>query len=208
MRSIWPQMVLEHNRRSTWTRPLSIETKFMRKSGSGSRSVGIRWVEMILPGIEDPRNYLHPRNLGQSEWDSKLGKIECVFSLYDKMSWKWDDVYVLRGLPIIYSPSLCLPLLPLCLRTLAVAPLWCARLPRDRVNTEMHMEARIERVWRCTWRPRLRELREALGSRGWACWEIHLEAMIEQDWWSTWRQLMWKRVIWGRSIGRQCIWRR
>jgi len=37
---------------------------------------------MILPGVEDPRN------LRQSELDQKLGKIECVFSLYDKMRWK------------------------------------------------------------------------------------------------------------------------
>jgi len=33
---------------------------------------------MILPSHEDPRN------LGKSECDQKLGKIECVFLLYDK----------------------------------------------------------------------------------------------------------------------------
>ena len=37
---------------------------------------------MILPDFEDLRN------LGQSESDQKLGKIECVLSLYDKMRWK------------------------------------------------------------------------------------------------------------------------
>jgi len=45
------------------------------------------------------------------------------------------------------------------------------------VNSEMHLEAVIERiwrctfeavikrVWRCTWRPRSSELRDALGGR-------------------------------------------
>jgi len=88
-----------------------------------SRSAG-RWDDMILHGREDPRNCM---DLRKSEWDQKFGKIECEFSLYDKRRWKWDDVYLLRGLPNIYSPSLCPPPLPLYLRTTAVAP------------------------WRCTW---------------------------------------------------------
>jgi len=57
-------------------------------SALSSRSIGRRWEDMILPGREDPRNCLDPQNLGKSEWDQKLGKIECVFSLYDKMRWK------------------------------------------------------------------------------------------------------------------------
>jgi len=40
---------------------------------------------MILPGHEDPRDCVDSRNLGKSECDQTLGKIECVFSLYDKM---------------------------------------------------------------------------------------------------------------------------
>ena len=59
---------------------------------------------MILPGVEDGHNFVDPPILEQSEWDQKLGKIECVFSLYDKMSGKWDDIYLLQGLPNIYSP--------------------------------------------------------------------------------------------------------
>jgi len=43
---------------------------------------------MILPGHEDPCNCADPVNLGQNEWDQKLGKIECVFVLYDKRRWK------------------------------------------------------------------------------------------------------------------------
>ena len=78
--------------------------------------------DQILPGREVPRNCADPQNLGQSEWDQKLGKIECEFSLYDKRRWKWDDVYLLRGLPNIYNASLCPPPSPLYLRTTAVAP--------------------------------------------------------------------------------------
>jgi hypothetical protein len=85
-----------------------------------SRSVG-RWEDMILPGREDLRNCVDLRNLGKNERDQKIGKIECVFSLYDKMRWKWDAVYLARGLPNIYSASLIPPPLPLYLRTPTVA---------------------------------------------------------------------------------------
>jgi len=201
-------MVVEHNWRSTWTRPLrdaplgdrcgetmelegseptintpphsrDIQMEIMRKSSSGWKSIGIGWEDMILPGVEGPRNCVDPWNLGQSDWDQKLGKIECVFSLYDMMRWKWDDVCLLQGLPNIYSPSLCPPPLPLYHRIPTVAPWRCTYSPgssdfgdaladQHRVNSEMHLEAGIEGVWRCTWRPRNR-----VNS------EMHLEAEIK-----------------------------
>jgi len=120
-----------------------------------SRSVG-RWEDMILPSREDPQN------LGQSEWDQKLGKIECEFSLYDKRRWKWDDVYLLRGLLNIYSPSLCPPPLPLYLRTTAVAPWRCTWSS----VFGMHLETEIECTQRCTLRPGSSEFGDALGGRG------------------------------------------
>jgi len=43
----------------------------------------------------------------------------------------------------------------------------------------MDWEAVIERVWRCNWRPRLSELRDALGGRDRASLEMHLEAEVE-----------------------------
>jgi len=46
----------------------------------------------------------------------------------------------------------------------------------------MHWEAVIEQVWRCNWRPRLSELRDALGSRDLASLEMHWEAVIELVW--------------------------
>jgi hypothetical protein len=47
------------------------------------------------------------------------------------------------------------------------------------VNSVMHLEAVIERVYRCTWRPRLSELIAALGGRDPASLEMHLEVGIK-----------------------------
>jgi len=47
------------------------------------------------------------------------------------------------------------------------------------VNSEMHWEAAIERVWRCTWRPRLSELTDALGGHDHASLDMHLEDKME-----------------------------
>jgi len=58
------------------------------------------------------------------------------------------------------------------------------------VNSEMHSEAVIERFRRCTSRPRLSELTDALGGgdRGdRASLEIHFEAVIERVWRCNWR---------------------
>jgi len=147
------------------------------------RVLGKRWEDIILPGCEDPRNCVDTRNLGRSKWDQKLGKIECEFSLYDKRRWKWDDVYVLRGLPNIYSPSLCPPPLPLDLCTTAVAPwrwIWSSVF-------EMHLETEIEWTQRCTWRPWLSKLGYALGDWDRVNSEMHLEARIQRVWRCTWR---------------------
>jgi len=65
------------------------------------------------------------RGSTQSRTERVRPKVECEFSLYDKRRWRWDDVYPLRGLPNIYSLSLCPPLLPRYLRTTAVTPGKC-----------------------------------------------------------------------------------
>jgi len=194
-------------------------------STSMSRRVGRRWEDMILPGHENPRNCMDP-NLGKSEWDQRLGNVDCVFLLYDKMIWKWDAVYLPRGFPDIYSASLFPPLLPLYLHTRIVAhsssvtpvspytyrcsfhlrylcisghppslvnnrlggsdrasfgdALW----GRDQVDWEIHLEAVVDRIWRCAGRPRWSELRDALGGHDWSSLEIHWEAVIERVW--TW----------------------
>ena len=55
------------------------------------------------------------------------------------------------------------------------------------MNSEIHWEAVVERVWRCTWRPRLSELRAALGGRDRSSLEMHWEAIIERVLRCTWR---------------------
>jgi len=136
-----------------------------------SRSVGMRWEDMILPSCEDPRNCVDTRNLGQSEWDQKLGKIECDFSLNDRRRWKWDDVYLRRGLPNIYSPSLRPPPLPLYLRTTAIPPWRC----NWSSVFEMHLETEIEWTQRCTWRLWFSEFGDPLGGHDWASLDEYLE---------------------------------
>jgi len=54
---------------------------------------------------------------------------------------------------------------------------------RNPARVEIHMEAVIEWVWRCTWRPWSCEL----GGRDRASVEIHLQAVIERVWRCTWR---------------------
>jgi len=44
-----------------------------------------------------------------------------------------------------------------------------------KLNSEMHLDAVIERIWRCIWRPRLCNI------------EMHFESVIEQVWRCTWR---------------------
>ena len=54
----------------------------------------------------------------------------------------------------------------------------------------MHSEAMMERVWRCTWRQTLNELRDALGGRD-RCdrvsLEMHFDAVIKRVWRCNWR---------------------
>jgi len=167
-----------------------------------SMSVGNRWEDMILPGREDPRDCVDPRNLGQWEWDQKLGKIKCVFRLYDKMRWNWDADYLPQGLPNIYSASHISRLLPLYLCTPTVAhstfitPV-SPYTPRHSLTRyleavivrvlEMHLEATIMWTERCTWRLWSMEFGDALGVCDRASLEMHLEAVIERVWTSTWR---------------------
>jgi hypothetical protein len=51
----------------------------------------------------------------------------------------------------------------------------------------IYLEAVIKLVWRCTWRPRSSELRDALGGRDRWSLEMHWEAAIERVWRCTWR---------------------
>jgi len=73
-----------------------------------------------------------------------------------------------------------------------VSPYNCGR------SLTMIMEAMIERVWRCTWRLGLSELRDTLGGRDRASLEMHWDAMIEWVWRCTLRP--WSSKV-GDAIG-------
>ena len=170
-----------------------MQPEFMRKSGSGLRSVGIGWEDVILPGVDDPHNCMDPRHLGHSEWDQKLGKIECAFSLYDKIRWKWDDVYVL---PVTLSTS-GNPEFPYTRRCsirmyleAVIKQVWRCTLGsgstetgeslwgRNRVYLERHLKAVNVSTYRCTPRWWLSEFRDTLGGLD----DAHLEVMIQRVW--------------------------
>jgi len=117
-----------------------------------SRSVG-SWEDMMLPGREDPRDCADPRNLGQSEWDQKLGKIECEFSLYDTMS-------IYSGVCRIYTTRHSVHL----------------RYPCISVQPPSQLEDVLDRAClRCTWRTWLSEFGYALGDWDRVNSEMHLE---------------------------------
>ena len=176
----------------------------MRQRGSGLRSVWIGWEDMLLPRLDDRRNCFDPRHLGQSQLDQMLGQLESVFSWYDKMRSKWDDVDLL---PVTLSTS--------------VTPVF----PYTRCfSVNMYLQSVIERVWRCTWSLWLSEFGDALGGRDhanlqavmgagwrytWTLWlsefgghhsaslEIHLEAVIKWVW--EWTRWPWLGELGGRN---------
>jgi hypothetical protein len=50
------------------------------------------------------------------------------------------------------------------------------------MNLKIHFGAMIERFWRCNWRLKLSELKDALEGHDWASLEINWEAVIERLW--------------------------
>jgi len=174
IQSIWPHIVVEHNCRSIWICPLrehrhaplggrsgetielegrepTISTtshshhsqmEIMRKSGFGSKSAGIGWEHIILPGDEDPRN------LGQKKWDQRFRKIEYVFALYNKIRWKWYDVYIV---PVTLYTSVT-----------PLSPCTCHRF------LKMYLQTGIEPFWRCTWELVSSKCGDALGGHDWS----------------------------------------
>jgi hypothetical protein len=65
---------------------------------------------------------------------------------------------------------------------------------RDRVTLEIQWETVIERLWRCTWRPRSGEFRDTVEGCDQASFEMRLEAVIELLWRCTWR-------LWSCELG-------
>jgi len=67
-----------------------------------------------------------------------------------------------------------------------------------RPSLSMYLEAMIERVERCTWRPWSSEFGDALWGRDRARLEMQLEAIIERVWWCTLRPWSWTQRCTGR----------
>jgi len=63
---------------------------------------------------------------------------------------------------------------------------WDALGDRDQLNSEIRLEAMIQRLWRCTWRRKSSEFRNTLGGHDRVNLQMHSEIVIEQDWRCTW----------------------
>jgi len=81
------------------------------------------------------------------------------------------------------------------LKMYLIEPVWDALGDGDRRNSEMRLEAGLERVWRFTWR----SWSCKLAGHNRASMEIHLEAVMERGWRCTWRP-RWSEL-------RRCTWR-
>jgi len=149
------------------------------------RSVG-RLEDMIPPGREDPQY------LGKSEWDQRLGKIECVFSLYDKMRWKWNAIY--PGVSWIYTSRYSFHLRCPCISVHPPSLLNNIFGSCDRASLKMNLTAEMEWTQRYTWRPWLSEFGHALGGRDRVNSAMHAAAVPEQVWRYTCR-------LWSSEIG-------
>jgi len=137
-----------------------------------SRSVGRRWQDMILPGREDPRNCVDPR---KERVRPKVGQDRvCIFIV-------WQDEMKMRCcLSTPGSPKYIL-------RVAHSTSVTTVSTYTHRHSLAIYLEAVIDRVWRCTWRPRSSELRDAQGGRDRPSLEMHLKTEIEWTHWCTWR---------------------
>jgi len=184
--SIWPQMVVEHDRRSIWRRPLRAQTEFMRKNGSSSRSLGRKWEDMILPGHENPRNCVDPDGMKMRWCLSTPGSPKYVLPVALSTSVTPVSPYTRRRLVTIYLEAV-IERVERCTWRPRSSELRDALGGRDQANTEMLLEARIEWTQRYTPRPWSSKFGDAPGDRDWVNSEMHLEAVIERVWRCTGR---------------------
>jgi len=164
-------MVVEHNRRSIWRRPL----RAPRDAPVGGRCGDMMELDGSKPTIDiRPHLSQHLHGIREQIWYYPVMRIHAM--AWIQMRRISDDVYLPRGLTTMYSPSLIQAPLHLYLWTRAIAHWWCTWRPwstelkdalgdRDLVNSEMHLESRIEWTQRSTPRPWSSEFGDALGSR-------------------------------------------
>jgi len=150
----------------------------MTKSGAGVRNAGNRWDDMALLSVEDRAT------------ETICGERSSVY-LHCMIRYKGNEMmYIYPGVCRIYTyhhsihlsyPSISIHL-PLSLNNVLGGRNW--------TWLEIHSKARIEQVWRSTWRPRSCELRdglfrpwfsefgESIEGWDWVNSEMHLEAII------------------------------
>jgi len=110
LRSQLPSTSLSSHDHGLVNRPSShgIRREFVRKSGSGSRSVGRGSADMKrYPAVRNRTNCVDLWKLGKSAWEQELGKINCVFRI---MRWYLST----RGVSQIYTPHCLVHLRYLC----------------------------------------------------------------------------------------------
>jgi len=173
-------MVVEHDRRSIMRRPLRARTEFVRKNGSSSRSLGRKWEDLRLPGSENPRNCMVP-----DDYENAMMSIHPGVS---RICPPRRSVHLHYPCISVHPPSLINDVLG----------------GRDRVNSEMHLEARTEWTQGYTLRPWSSEFGDAFGHRDQVNSEMHFEAVIERVWRCTGRPWSSKfgDALWGRDRAR------
>ena len=191
IRSIWPQMVVEHHWRSTWRCPLrdSSDAPLGGCCGETTEQHGSVPTNNIPAHLSRHPNgipvkepfYLNECTKMVRRYDTThaWGSTQLCESTKSRKEWvrpilekdrvcifvvlRWDDVYLPCDLPNIYSPLLSPPPSPQDLRTPGVD------------------------LQQCTWRPWSSGFGDVIGDWDWVNSEMQWEAVIERVWTCTWR---------------------
>jgi len=193
-------MVVEHNWRSTWTRPL----REHRDSPLGGRCGETMELDGREPTIHTPLHLMqHPNVLHEKEqlwfkeyrnwvrrynttrqwgctksWTQrvrpKVGMIKCLFPLYDKMMSIYSRVCQR------YTPRHSAHLRYPCITVHGVSLLADVLGDQDQASLVMHLEIEIEWSQRCTWRLGSSELGDTLGDQDRVNSEMYLEARMNR----------------------------
>jgi len=195
-------MVVEHNRRSTWTGPLRElrDAPLGGHCGETMEQEGGEPTIYNLPYLSRHPNRTHEqerlwleqrRNLVKGydttqHWGSTKSRTQrvrpnvgkdrvCIFGVW------WDEIEMRWCLRTLGSAWYILPV-TLSTSITSVFPYTCHR------SLKMYLEAAIERDWRWTWRLRSSKLRDALVGRDQASLGMHLQTEIEWTERCTWRK--------------------
>jgi len=117
---------------------------------------------MILPGRENPRNWVDPDEMKMRWCLSTPGSPEYVLPVAQSISITFVSPYTRRRSLTMYLEAIMKRVERCTLRPWS-SEFGDALAGRDRVKWEMLLEAVIDRVWWCTWRPWSIEIGGVLG---------------------------------------------